>query len=67
MYCCHMGAGWTSAGRRGADAERAYPEEVLSGGDQRASWGMYSWLSVATGVGYGRLFLRTQTILLVMS
>jgi len=27
----------------------------------------YSWLSVATGVGYGRLSLRTQTILLVMN
>jgi hypothetical protein len=28
--------------------------------------GANSWVSVATGVGYGRLLLQTQNILLVM-
>jgi hypothetical protein len=29
--------------------------------------GAYIWLSIATGVGYGSLFLREQTVLLVMN
>jgi len=38
--CCRTGAGWASAGKRGADADHACAEEVLPGGDQHAGWGV---------------------------